>query len=390
MFKESIKMSWSNIVRNKMRSFLTVLGVLIGVASIIALISIVEGVTANITGQVMDMGANTVMVQVQGTPYKAGLTENDITSLSEIDNIRSVSVTVQGAGYIANDGVLKEDISIQGKNEHYFNYNDDLLATGRKINYIDVTNSTRVCIIGSDIVEELFQSLNPIGESVIINGIAHTVVGVLAESDSFSSASSNGSVIIPSSTAMGLVGVGYISALDIYLENGEIVDITTKEIESYLMESFNGNEDGYSISNMQSIIDTVDTMTGTMSMLLSGIAAISLLVGGIGIMNMMLVTVTERTKEIGLRKALGATPVAIQIQFVLEALFLSILGGVLGLACGLMIAYVGSLIIGIEFTIVFYAIPLAIGFSAFIGLIFGYMPAKKASKLNPIDALRSM
>lgn len=390
MFKESIKMSWSNIVRNKMRSFLTVLGVLIGVASIIALISIVEGVTANITGQVMDMGANTVMVQVQGTPYKAGLTENDITSLSEIDNIRSVSVTIQGAGYIANDGVLKEDISIQGKNEHYFNYNDDLLATGRKINYIDVTNSTRVCIIGSDIVEELFQSLNPIGESVIINGIAHTVVGVLAESDSFSSASSNGSVIIPSSTAMGLVGVGYISALDIYLENGEIVDITTKEIESYLMESFNGNEDGYSISNMQSIIDTVDTMTGTMSMLLSGIAAISLLVGGIGIMNMMLVTVTERTKEIGLRKALGATPVAIQIQFVLEALFLSILGGVLGLACGLMIAYVGSLIIGIEFTIVFYAIPLAIGFSAFIGLIFGYMPAKKASKLNPIDALRSM
>lgn len=390
MFKESIKMSWSNIVRNKMRSFLTVLGVLIGVASIIALISIVEGVTANITGQVMDMGANTVMVQVQGTPYKAGLTENDITSLSEIDNIRSVSVTVQGAGYIANDGVLKEDISIQGKNEHYFNYNDDLLATGRKINYIDVTNSTRVCIIGSDIVEELFQSLNPIGESVIINGIAHTVIGVLAESDSFSSASSNESVIIPSSTAMGLVGVGYISALDIYLENGEIVDITTKEIESYLMESFNGNEDGYSISNMQSIIDTVDTMTGTMSMLLSGIAAISLLVGGIGIMNMMLVTVTERTKEIGLRKALGATPVAIQIQFVLEALFLSILGGVLGLACGLMIAYVGSLIIGIEFTIVFYAIPLAIGFSAFIGLIFGYMPAKKASKLNPIDALRSM
>lgn len=390
MLRESIKMSWQNIMHNKMRSFLTVLGVMIGVTAIIALISIVQGVTNDITSQVIDMGANKITVQVIGTPLKQGLTQNDIEELEEINNIKGVSPTVTGKTNIVYNGNVMENVTVKGNNEVYFANTNDLMQSGREINSIDVESKNRVCLIGTDVVDELFPAENPVDKTITVNGISYTVIGTLQFSGKFAASSNNNSVIIPYTTAMSLLGKGYISSVDMYIQDENLSDDTTSDIEAVLNSAFNYNEDGYIVTNMQFILDTVVKMTGTMSLLLAGIAAISLVVGGIGIMNMMLVTVTERTTEIGLRKALGAKPTVIQAQFILEALFLSLFGGILGLIGGIVISFIGCSLIGVDFILVSYSIPLAIGFSAVIGLVFGYTPARKASQLNPIDALRSV
>lgn len=390
MFKESVKMSWNNIVNNKMRSFLTVLGVLIGVAAIIALITIVEGVTGSITSQVMNMGANKITIQAKGTPLKQGLSQKDVDEISAINNVKGVSPSISGKTSIVYNGNVMKNISIQGKNQVYFANTEDLIDKGRGINILDSDYKNRVCLIGQNIVDEYFQTESPIDKDISINGITYTVVGTLQKSSGYSMDSNDNGVIIPYTTAMGLLGTGYINSVDVYMENGDLSDETTTEIERVLNTAFNYNEEGYSVSNMQNIIDTVADMTSMMTALLVGIASIALIVGGIGIMNMMLVSVTERTTEIGLRKALGAEPKTIQWQFLLEALFLSLFGGILGLVVGIAIAYVACLIIGTSFSIAGYSVILALGFSSFIGLIFGYAPARRASKLNPIDALRSV
>lgn len=390
MFRESIKMSWNNIIHNRMRSFLTILGVLIGVAAIIALISIVQGVTDDITGQVMSMGANKVTISARGTPLKGGLSDNDVKEIATIDNILGVSPSISGETSIVYNKNVMENISVQGRNQVHFSNTEDLLETGRTINVLDCDSKSRVCLIGQNIKGELFPLENPIDKEIVINGITYTIVGTLQRSSGFSMSSNNDAVIIPYTTAMSLLGVSTINSVEVYLVDGDKSEETTSSIENVLNTAFNYNEDGYFVSNMQTILDTVDSMTGMMTALLAGIAAISLVVGGIGIMNMMLVSVTERTAEIGLRKALGAQPKVIQWQFILEALFLSIFGGALGMVFGFIIAFIACELIGIEFTIAGYSVVLALGFSAAIGLVFGYAPARKASRLNPIDALRSV
>lgn len=389
MFFESMKMSWKNIVHNKMRSFLTVLGVLIGVASIIALISIVQGVTESITSQVMDMGANKVTVQAVGTPLKRGLTLNDLERIREIENIKGISPVMNGQSAVARGGVVLEAVAISGRDEVHFANTEDLIKAGRGLNALDVTGKSRVVLLGSNLVTELFPNESPIGQTVKVNGMTFTVVGILEPSKGFSAGSTDDGILMPYTTLMRLVGTGNINSLDVYLQDEQLADDTTAEIESVLNSAFNNNEDGYKITNMQNILDTVAEMTGTMSLMLTGIAGISLVVGGIGIMNMMLVTVTERTSEIGLRKALGAEPKTIQWQFLLEALFLALFGGVLGLIVGLVLAVVGAQLIGVPLIISGSSVALAIGFSAIIGIVFGFSPAQKASRLNPIDALRS-
>ena len=389
MFKESIKMSWANIVNNKMRSFLTILGVLIGVASVIALITIVNGATTSITSKVMGMGGDKIIIQAAGTPLKQGLSQNDVDDIAKINNVKGVSPSISGQTNIVYDDNVIENVTVQGKNQTYFANTENLIASGRGINIIDCESKNRVCLIGQDIAGKYFLAENPVGKNIIINGITYTVIGTLQASTRFSSGSNNDSVIIPYTTAMGLLGTGYIKSVDVYMANKDLADETTADIERVLNTAFNYNKDGYSIVNMQTVLDTVSQMTGMMTALLAGIASIALVVGGIGIMNMMLVSVTERTAEIGLRKALGAQPKTIQTQFILEALFLSLFGGVLGLITGIGIAYVACLLIGTGFAIAGYSIFLALGFSLVIGLIFGYAPARRASRLNPIDALRS-
>lgn len=263
-----------------------------------------------------------------------------------------------------------EDITIQGKNQNYFSNTEDLLESGREINVLDCDNKNRVYLIGQDIINKYFKTESLIDKEIIINVISYTVVGTLQKSDGYSMGSNDRAVIIPYTTAMGLLGVKDISSVDVFMHNGELAETTTADIEIALNSTFNSNSDGYTLSNMQSILDKVAEMTKMLTL--------------------MLVSVTERTTEIGLRKALGAKPKTIQQQFLLESIFLSVLGGFAGVLLGIIMAYIGCLAIGTSFNLSIFTILLAVGFSAVLGIAFGFAPVRNASKLNPIDALRSV
>ncbi len=383
-------MSWDNIVNNKMRSFLTILGIIIGVASIIALITIVQGATNEVTKQVSALGADKITIQAMGTPLKQGLSEKDLQLLGKIENIKGLSPTITGKTSVAANNIVKTDVSIEGKNEVHFKADKELVKNGRQLNILDIEENSRVAIIGSDINKELFLGKDPIGEDILINGTTFTIIGVLNSSSEFAFSSTNKTIIIPYTTAMKTLGNRNITNVDVYMADSGKSDIIIKDLKQVLNQAFNYKDNSYFIFNMEDIISTIGDITGMMSLLLAGIASISLVVGGIGIMNMMLVSVTERTSEIGLRKALGAEPNSIQLQFLIESILLSIFGGILGLALGLTIAYIASIYIGFSLAVSSTTVILAIGFSAAVGIIFGFMPARKASRLNPIDALRSL
>ncbi|WP_042463152.1 ABC transporter permease [Neobacillus dielmonensis] len=390
MFKENLKMSWRNLIHNKMRSFLTMLGIVIGVSSIIALITIVQATMNGMTSEFSSFGTDKITVQATGTPLKQGLIDSDIQKLSEIDDVAGVSPTLTGNTTVVYNGSEKKGVSVQGKNDVYFSKTEDLIETGRGLNRLDIENENKVCLIGSNIAEELFWGEDPIGEHLQIAGISYTVTGTLKESSSFSGASNNDAVIIPYTTATAILGSGYMNSVDVYMNDSNKSEKITSDIETVLNQSFNYKEDSFTIINMEDMLSSINKITTMLSYMLGGIASISLVVGGIGIMNMMLVSVTERTTEIGLRKALGAEPKRIQQQFLLEAVFLSLFGGTIGLLLGALIALVVCTLIGSTFALSVSTVLLAFGFSAGIGIIFGIAPARKASKLNPIDALRSV
>ena len=390
MFLENIRMSWMNITKNKLRSFLTMLGIVIGVASIIALITLVRGAADNISAEVTALGGNKIFINIIGTPLKQGLSRDDAETIKTVDNVEGISPTISCKTAIVYKGSVIENVSVQGKNEVYFKSDPDLIRSGRAINILDLENESRVAVIGSNFVNDLFFGVNPIGEKILINGITYTIVGTLEASRGFSMGSVNDVIIIPYTTALQSLGIKDISSLDVYLRDTNLADETVVKIKGVLNRAFNYKENAYTIFNMGDIIESFQSIMSMMSLLLAGIAAISLIVGGIGIMNMMLVSITERTTEIGLRKALGATPYTICLQFLIESIFLSLIGGFIGLFLGALLAYVLAAFIGIEISILFSTNALAMGFSAAVGIIFGYMPAKKASRLNPIDALRSL
>ncbi|TKC18329.1 ABC transporter permease [Robertmurraya kyonggiensis] len=390
MVKENIRMSWMNVIHNKMRSALTILGIVIGVSSIIALITIGKSSMNDMTSEFASFGADKITVQVTGTPLKQGLTNSDIEKLKSIESVAGLSPTLTGNTTIVGSGIEKTNIVVQGKNDVYFTKNNNIIEEGRGINILDIESENMVCLIGSNIARELFFGEDPIGKKLIIGGVSSTVIGTLNESSNFSSTSMNDSVIVPYTSSMSLLGTGFISSVDVYMKNSKQAEKITEDIESVLYEAFNGKKEGFSVMNMEDMLSSINKITNMLSMMLGGIASISLFVGGIGIMNMMLVSVTERTAEIGLRKALGAEPKRIQQQFLMEAVFLSLIGGIIGLLFGVLIAFIVCTFIGATFTLTTSTVLLALGFSAAIGIIFGIAPAKKASNLNPIDALRSV
>ena len=392
MIGECFKMSLANILGNRARSFLTVLGILIGVAAVIALITTVNGFSGSLSSSFSSMGAGTLTVTVSGSDLKSGMTTEDLDALTELDAVVGVTPSVSLSARVSRGGNYETRISVAGKNSYYFRQNEELLTRGRTINITDEENMTFVCIVSPDMVEEFFYGIDPIGQSLYIDGMPFLVVGLMTEdSDSSIAGMMNGSpdILVPYTTAMKMNNTSVVTSFTAYLADGWNSETATDALEAKLDEMFSYEDDCYEIMDMSSIEDTMQNMLNMVSALLAGIASIALVVGGIGIMNMMLTTVTERTTEIGLKKALGAIPWQIQIQFLIESFLLSIIGGAAGIALGLLLSLILSKVMGTGFVISTFAILLGAGFSAAVGIIFGWAPARKASKLNPIDALRS-
>lgn len=383
----------SNIRHNRMRSFLTMLGIIIGVTAVVALISIVSSVSGEMMSQFESLGTGTLTIQASGYALKRGLNESELSELAAIENVDAVAPSVSSIADVKSEYGFVEDVTIDGRGYAYLVHNSDMLLQGRGILPLDEESENRICLIDKTLLKKLFPSGDAIGQTLRIGSRTFTVAGVTDESSSVMAAMNgggNGTLMIPYTTAMKLTGNRKITSLEIYLKDATLSDETADEVEQVLERAFNGKDDSYRVINMESLLDAMDRVLSMMTTLLAGIAAISLLVGGIGIMNMMLVSVTERTTEIGLRKALGAEPYQIQAQFLIESFLLSFCGGILGLAFGELLVLIFSAYADISASITLSSAILGLSFSGAIGILFGWAPARKASNLNPIDALRSV
>jgi len=382
MIRENIRMAWLTVISHKMRSFLTILGIVIGTASIIALMTIISGVTDSINEEVATFGADRMTVQIEDAS-KRGVSVAELDRLEAIDGVSSVSPTTTQQTDVYVTGQTSTQ-SVIGKSNSYFD--DSTVATGRGLTPVDVSQQTYVALLGDTLAKEAFPTTSLLGETIVVGGIRYTVVGTLAPSSEFSM-STDEAIIIPVTTALQQFHQNTISSFDIYTEAGQS-ETVNEAVTQQLTTAFNGR-DTFTVTSFEDALASIDQINALLSMLLVGIASISLLVGGIGIMNMMLVSVTERTSEIGLRKALGATPGKIRQQFLFESVLLSLLGGFVGVVVGGLLAFGLTLVMGVPFTLASSTIGLALGFSILIGVVFGYIPARKASNLQPIEALRN-
>ena len=393
MLRECFVMSVSNILGSRMRSFLTILGILIGVAAVIALITTVSGFSGSLSDSFSSMGAGTLTVSVSGSELKEGLSSADLDTLTAMDCVRGVTPTVSLKARVSRGDAYESSISVSGRNTFFFRENSELVSRGRAITPVDESNMSYVCLITPEMMETFFFGVDPLGETLYISGIPFQVVGILSDdtTESLTSLMSGSSdILVPYTTAMRLNNVNVVTSFTVYLAEGYDSETGTTLIEEELDRMFSFEEDCFTVTNMSGVEDTMESMLNMVSALLAGIASIALVVGGIGIMNMMLTTVTERTVVIGLKKALGALPWQIQVQFLMESFMLSMIGGIVGILIGLILSYALCTMMETSFVISAGAIALGAGFSAAVGIIFGWAPARKASKLNPIDALRSM
>ncbi len=383
MLAENARMSMTNILNNRLRSFLTILGIMIGVTAVIALITTISAVSASISDSFTSMGAGQLSVSISGSDLKPGLNADNLEALGKVEGVAGLTPNVSLSVSLVYGGDRDTGVSVRGMNEYYFVREDDLVVRGRAVNAIDVDRKSAVCLIGTEILETFFYGVNPIGQQIYLNGVAFTVIGILSED-------APSDIIMPYTTALKMNSAAFVTALTIYLESAEISDAVAERLAPVLDPMFSFEEGTYSINTMEALENTMTELLNMMSALLAGIASIALIVGGIGIMNMMLTSVTERTAEIGLKKALGARPGEIQMQFLIESFLLSVMGGILGVVLGIALSLFMCNAMGAKFTLSYGAIALGVGFSAAVGIAFGWGPARKASKLNPIDALRSV
>ena len=387
MFNESIKMALDGMLTNKLRTFLTLLGIIIGVGAVIAMVSLGFGVKEQIKSNISSLGSNLLIVM------SARLTAEDAEAIEkQIDGIAHVAPAVSRS-YQLVAGNQNWTTSVEGTTPNILDIRNYQLEDGRNLNQRDITSRDRVCVIGQTIVDNLFPDGDAVGKTVRINKAPFKVVGVLQTKGQSSSGQDQDDVVfIPLTTAQNrMMGITYISRITIQAENENVVDQVQADVEALLRVRHKIQDDEYddfTVRNLAALMDTMMETANTITMLLGCIAAISLLVGGIGIMNIMLVSVTERTREIGIRKALGATYDNILLQFLIEAMVIGIVGGTLGVLLGVGASYAISYFAGWMTIISVPVILIAVLFSVGIGLFFGIYPARKAALLDPIEALR--
>lgn len=389
--KQAFILAVKSLASSKMRSFLTMLGIIIGVASVIILVSLVDGMKADMVAQFESMGTNLINVMIPGRGGNRSVTPDQMMEFS-IDNpdvIGYVSPVVSVNSLTVKKGTDSVSTKATGTNEFYTEIKGLDVEYGRFLEYVDVERRQKNCVLGTYLVKELFNgsAQSALGQSVKINGIDYKVIGILKETQSSEESGADDIVYLPYTLATTLSWNGRISNYAFSAATKEAVSTAEERITAYLYSVFS-NSNAFRIMNQSEMLEMVNEMTGTMTMVLVGIAAISLLVGGIGIMNIMLVSVTERTREIGIRKALGATPWDIMSQFVVEAATTSSFGGFLGIALGIGASYLAGNLMDMTVAPSLAAVIIAFSVSVGIGMFFGYFPAKKASKLSPIEALR--
>jgi putative ABC transport system permease protein len=383
---ETIKIALKNIWSNKLRSALTMLGLIIGIASVIILVGIGNGASSQVKNQVQSLGTDVLTVSI--TSSDASLEYSQMDEILALDNVKSVAPYKTVSATVSRGTTTSSKASIIATNNNYLDVTNVSLSEGRTISIIDIENESKVCIIGSDLATTLFNLADPVGQTVKINGDNYTVIGVLEEQGSSMGTDIDEMLIIPITTARYLGTDSSINNLYVKIEDSDKITKTESLIENYIRSTLEISSDYYSVSSQDSVLSTMQNVTNTMSLLLAGIASISLIVGGIGVMNVMLVSVTERTKEIGIRKSLGAKRRNILMQFLIESVVICILGGIIGIVSGIGIGNIAQNF-GYTFTSSSSVIWLSFGTSALIGIVFGIFPAYRAAKLNPIDALHT-
>lgn len=400
---ELISESLAIFRQNKIRTGLAMLGVIIGIGSVIALMSLGQASQQSITNQIQSLGSNLLTISpgaqfsgnVRGGGRVETLTYDDakaILSSGSVTTVEKVSAEYSSNAQIVA-GKNNTNTSVNGVSAEYAEIRNVEIANGTFITDRNVSSMAKVAVLGPDTVTDLFgENSNPIGQTIRINGQVFTVVGVTVAKGGSGFNSQDDIVYVPLTTAQKLLfGANYVSSISIQAKSGDVMELAQSQITSLLLTRHKITDPAsadFRIFSQDDLLSTVSEVTGTFTTLLTGIAAISLVVGGIGIMNIMLVTVTERTREIGLRKALGAKRKAIISQFLTEAIMITLIGGMIGTAIGIGISYFLSKSMSLDFVLSIPSIGLAFGVSMAVGVLFGWYPAYKAARLEPIEALR--
>ncbi len=394
--------TYTAFTANKVRSALTVLGIVIGIGSVIAMVSIGEGTAGSIEANITSLGSNLLTVSPGAAQGNRGfvslgrgsvqsLTEDDANALRGISGVASVSPEYQGRFQIVSQTGNNTNATVVGATAEYVSVHNISVIQGSFVTDQQVRSLGRVAVLGFTVAQDLFKEDNPLGKTIRINKTNFKVIGLLETKGGSSFQSSDNMVFVPlTSMQKVLAGADYLSSIAISVSEKEQMDFVKEESTSLLIGRHRISPElpDFSITSQEDILESLTEVTDTFTAFLAAIAGISLLVGGIGIMNMMLTTVTERTREIGLRKAVGAKGRDISIQFLTEAVMLTLLGGIIGVGLGWVIAMLVSHFADIPTKISVRSVFLAFGVSAVIGIVFGYYPARRASRLNPIEALR--
>lgn len=380
-----IKLALNNIVNSKLRSALTMLGLVIGVSSVIILVGIGQGAVSSVNSQVASMGADVITINIEDTDH--AITYEDISAMSRLNNIDTVSPYQILSSTLSNGGETAARANVVGASDAYIGMMGYSIESGRNLSRVDTENCTKVTVIGSGVVEEFWGNADPVGDTLKIEGDNYTVVGILESVGSSMGNNIDESVIIPITTAKYLGTDTGITNLYVGASDEKTADLAVMNLENYFERELGFSTDDVSISTQEMMLDAMDDINNTLSLLLGGIAGISLLVGGIGVMNIMLVSVAERTREIGIRKSLGAKKTDIMKQFLMESMVLSFLGGMIGILTGFAGGAVAK-ILGISFAPSLGIVLLAVGVSIAVGVLFGLFPSYRAASLKPVEALR--